>query len=140
MTLLDIAFVVWQADLGQPYSWGGDNPLVGFDCSGFVIEGLKAAGLFPRVGDTTAEGLRKMYSHVDSPDRGSLLFWGVNGKATHVEVVFEKVGDALFTIGASGGGSATTDRASAIKADAYVKIRPARAGWFDAVSPFAEHK
>jgi len=36
------------------YLWGGDDPLAGFDCSGFVIEILKSVGIL--------EEWRRLYS------------------------------------------------------------------------------
>ena len=31
--------------IGRPYSWGGDDPMSGFDCSGLIHETLQAVGL-----------------------------------------------------------------------------------------------
>jgi len=45
--------------LGTPYVWGGDDPS-GFDCSGFVIECLKSAGILNEREDYTAESLRAL--------------------------------------------------------------------------------
>ena len=68
------------AYLGTPYVWGGDDPS-GFDCSGFVIECLKSAGLLNESDDFTADGLLKRFKDrvVDKPCEGALLFY-LNGK------------------------------------------------------------
>lgn len=130
--------------IGLPYVWGGDNPLSGFDCSGLVVEGLKAVGVLPRLGDWTAGGLLNGVFHdlprATSPAElrpGMLVFWRRDdGYVRHVEMVFAAAEGAVITIGASGGGSKTITIGDAIKADAYVKLRPVNAGWFAAVDPF----
>lgn len=134
----EIAFEVWLKELGKPYKWGGDNPLTGFDCSGLVLEGLKAAGVFPRVGDMTAEGLAQKYKRIANPDLrpGCLLFWIRGAKIGHVEIVYTILEGEVFTIGASGGGSTTVSPEAAVLADAYVKVRPAIKPWVAAVNPF----
>ena len=112
------------AYLGTPYVWGGDDPS-GFDCSGFVIECLKSAGLLGEADDFTADGLLKRfdYSPVDKPHEGALLFYlNRHGRAVHVTICL----DEYFQIGASGGGENTTDETTAWKDNAYVKIRPIR--------------
>ncbi len=48
------------AHLLTAYRWGGDDPIDGFDCSGFVIEALTAFDIWPG-GDTTAQGLHDYY-------------------------------------------------------------------------------
>lgn len=112
----DIAFHF----LGKPYIWGGDDPMAGFDCSGFMIELLQSVGALPRKFDTTAAGLYQMLPHVSGPGLGHLVFWG--NPIIHVEFC---LGDKL-AIGASGGGSGTITVGDAIRQNAYIKIRPFR--------------
>ena len=135
------ALFVWESFLNIPYRWGGDDPLDGVDCSGLVLEGLKAVGIVPRELDTTADGLLnvtfKSATRVTDPHQlrpGMLVFWGV--PIRHVEIVWQVFPDRVLTIGASGGGSATVDRAAAVQQNAYVKIRRVTPGWLAAVDPF----
>lgn len=140
-TLRAAALFVWESFLNVPYRWGGDDPLEGVDCSGLVLEGLKAVGLVPRELDTTADGLLTDTFRIAFKETvlsnlrpGMLVFWG--SPARHVEIVWAVFPDRVLTIGASGGGSATVDRAAAIKHNAYVKIRRITPGWLCAVDPF----
>lgn len=110
--------------LGTPYVWGGDDPS-GFDCSGFVLECLKSAGLAADRADLTADQLMRTLksSVIEEPCEGALLFTlDSAGKATHVVLCL----DPWFQIGASGGTIITTDKAVAWRDNAYVKIRPIR--------------
>ena len=118
--------------LYTPYLWGGNDPLAGFDCSGFVIELLKSVGRLPKEGDWPAAVLATKWPSADTLQPGCLLFWG--SPIIHVEMVY--CVNPLLTIGASGGGSKTTDLAAAIAQDSYIKVRPARTGWVKQVDPF----
>ena len=119
--------------IGLPYVWGGDDPIKGFDCSGFVIELFKSVGILPRKGDWTAETLfvRFKDKKVNYAKEGCLVFFAKNNKINHVEYVY-KYG---FTIGASGGGSATLTEQDAINHNAYIKMRPKRKGYYAIVNP-----
>jgi cell wall-associated NlpC family hydrolase len=120
---------------GKPYIWGGDDPVAGFDCSGLVIEILKSVGILKRDGDWTAAGLMAVFPIVPAPHEGCLVFWENGaGKIVHVEYCL----DGTHSIGASGGASATTSAADAIKQNAYVKVRPmkSRAGIAGYCDPF----
>lgn len=134
MTARKIADRVAWTYVGTPYLWGGDDPLEGFDCSGLVIEVLKSAGILPRVGDWTAQGLYERFADQATavPVAGCLAFWRRDGRMTHVEYCISW----SHTIGASGGGSRTTDLAAAVRSGAYVKVRPIRDGAIF-VDPFA---
>lgn len=139
-----LALQVWGEQLNGPYIWGGDDPVVGFDCSGLALEGLKAAGIVPRDLDTTAHNLlnvifktRIRLTQASQMRPGCLIFWENGaGRIRHVEIVMLVLQGTIFTIGASGGGSKTPDAKAAAAQNAYVKIRPAAPGWACAIDPF----
>ncbi len=120
------AFVEYMSRwIGDWYKWGGDDPS-GWDCSGHVIEGLKAFGKFPRKKDNTANGLLHRYSkcEVGSPRKGCLIFWvDSGGRAYHVEVASGTWDNKWFSIGAKGGGSSTLTVSDAIRQNAFIKQR-----------------
>ena len=124
--LREIALKVAWSHINTPYIWGGDDP-DGMDCSGFVIEVMKSIGKLPRYGDWTAHNLFLRFLRVGCPvtvqqTAGNLVFFQhkTEDRMVHVEIV---LGDGL-SIGASGGGSRTTDRATAMESGAYIKVRP----------------
>lgn len=115
--------------LGRPYIWSGDGSGKcggGFDCSGLVLEGLWALGLYDGK-DTTAQGLHDSlvkkgwtYKIENRLFQESILFFGDNDKKiTHVAVA---VGDGLM-IEAGGGGSKCKTPATST---GMVRVRPIR--------------
>jgi len=121
----DIATKIAWSYLGKPYLWGGDDPIAGFDCSGFIIEILKSVGMLPKDGDWTAHGLYELFKakEYDYPAEGHLALWGrTKEHITHVEYCL----NYDLSIGASGGGSKTLTERDAIKQNAYIKIRPVK--------------
>ena len=138
MTKRETALMIAWSYLGTPYIWGGDDPVKGFDCSGFVIECLKSVGLLPRSGDWTAQGLKDYFKEdvMALPGAGRLVFWQnkSKNKIIHVEMCI----DEELSIGASGGGSRTNTVQDAIDQNAYIKIRPfnTRANLWGFVDPF----
>lgn len=123
--------------IGKAYRWGGDSPLVGFDCSGLMVEMLKATGRLPRDGDWTAADLANRFPVTAVLKPGVLVFWNRGSSIGHVEMVYAVHADTVLTLGASGGGSKTTSDEAAIRDDASVKVRPVVPGWVRAVDPFA---
>lgn len=90
--------------IGTPYVWGGESASEGgMDCSGFVYNALKDAGY--NVGRTTAQGYRGYGSTVSKSNMqpGDLIFFGNNGKATHIGIY---IGNGQM-IHSSGGSSNT---------------------------------
>jgi cell wall-associated NlpC family hydrolase len=124
---------------GLPYIWGGNNPLEGFDCSGFAQEILASMGLDPR-GDQTAQGLYDHFSDeeegqlCDEPEAGCLAFYGKPERITHVAFCLNE----YQMIEAGGGGPACVDAKSAAANNAYVRIRPilARKDLIACIYPF----
>lgn len=120
--------------IGKWYKWGGDDPS-GFDCSGLVIEILKATGVLDRSVDMTAQGLYNTFKPfpTKNPRAGCLVFWqNMAGKVIHVEMMVS----TELALGASGGGSRTRTVEDAIKQNAFIKVRPAATregivGFFD---------
>jgi len=143
-TLREAALQIWWAQIGKPYIWGGDDPILGFDCSGLVQEGIKGVGIIPRAIDFNADGLlhiafkTRPRLQINQLKPGALLFWIRGGIIGHVEIVWAVIGVKILTIGAAGGGSVTTSAEAAAKQNAYVKIMPAVPGWAAAVDPFVD--
>ena len=109
-----------------PYSWGGDDPLAGFDCSGLIVEVFKAIGRFGEREDYSADGLYHLFKAGEleegkEPYEGCLIFWfnPLTERATHVAMMI----DDYFLIHASGGGLATKTIADAIRSNAFIKMR-----------------
>jgi len=111
--------------VGCPYIWGGANPWVGFDCSGFIVWIYQAFGLLPS-GDWTAE---QLYRRASLPIRkdgspvlpGDLAAYGQpGGPITHVMLA---LGDDLV-VGASGGDHTMTTVEEARRRGAQVKVKP----------------
>lgn len=122
--------IAWRY-LGKPYRWGGDDPMAGFDCSGFIVEILQSVGLIARRKDFTAHGLWEFFSaqgcQIEGPADpydGCLVFYSQfpATPAIHVEMCL----NGKLSIGASGGGSSTKSLQDAIDRNAYIKIRPFR--------------
>ena len=70
--------IAW-AYLGRPYRWGGDDPMAGFDCSGFIVEILQSVGLIERREDFTAQGLWELFTArgcgLEDPDHRTRGAW-----------------------------------------------------------------
>jgi cell wall-associated NlpC family hydrolase len=116
-----------QKFLGIPYIWGGSNPHIGFDCSGYVIWILQVFDLLPS-GDWTAQGLMNVFGAVIKERNlrpGDLVFYGKNSKhVTHVMMFLGFIEGAPMVIGASGGDSSTTSKDKALLRNAMVKVKP----------------
>lgn len=90
--------------IGRPYIWAGDGTGPkhnGFDCSGLVLEGLWALGLY-KGSDVSAQGLYDYLTKtavwkegsVDNARENDILFFGKStSKITHVAVA---MGDGLM--------------------------------------------
>jgi len=124
--------------IGLPYIWGGNDPILGFDCSGLMVEVLQAIGLIPHRSDFSAAELYNKFKNgaLATGYAGCLVFWMSNTHISHVEMMI----DDLHTVGASGGGSATLTIQDAIRADAFVKMRPLgyRGDTYLIVDPFLD--
>lgn len=113
--------------LGKPYRWGGDDPILGFDCSGLIQEILASVGEDPP-GDQTADSLYRYFKtrgnirDVVSAYPGDLAFYGTPKKITHVSFCL----DHGRCIEAAGGNESTKTTADASRQNAYVRIRPIR--------------
>ena len=135
----DLAVRYAWSMLGLPYHYGGDDPMRGFDCSGLVVEVLQGVGLLLHGTDMNANGFWMRYKNksVAKGYEGCLVLWfNTAGLATHIEMMI----DDYHTIGASGGGSATTSTDAAADQNAFIKIRPVgyRGGGYKIVDPFKE--
>lgn len=122
MNPLQVMLECALACLNVPYRWGGDNPVQGMDCSGFVQWVLKSVGLDPK-GDQTAQGLCDHFDRTGShtaPTLGALVFFGESmTKVTHVALCLNE----WQMIEAGGGNSLTKTKSDAEALGACVRVR-----------------
>jgi cell wall-associated NlpC family hydrolase len=138
----EAALAIMMAQLNDPYSWQGNSRLQdgGVDCSGALIFTFRELQMIGPKDDFASYELAEKYPEVDSLREGVLLFWMRGSRIGHVEMVLGYMEGEWWTIGASGGGSATDTIEEAQAADARVKMRPVVRGWVKAVDPFAPGK
>lgn len=115
--------------IGEPYHYGGDNPMDDFDCSGLVSEACRALGIIGRQERFSAQGLFDVFTarNWQAPDNkpGNILFFGKsNSQIAHVAICAEVMG---FMYEAGGGTSQTDTVGEAALNDAFVRLRPMRA-------------
>jgi len=137
--LIEVAIDYAMQFVGIPYIWGGNNPVEGFDCSGFVQEVLASMGLDPK-GDQTAQALFNHFLEhgqlLESPEAGSLVFYGKDAsKISHVSFCINE----WQIIEAGGGGRNCRTSQDAAAAGAYVRVRSidARADIVSCIYPFS---
>lgn len=109
--------------LGIPYRWAGDDPMAGVDCSGLVLELLKADGVVQGPIDMTAQHLFNLLERGKTAALryGTLLFFGKSDQQiTHVALAMT----GRHMLEAGGGGSSTVNLEAAIRQNAFVRIRP----------------
>lgn len=112
--------------VGLPYRWGGENPMIGFDCSGLVQEILRSVGMDPP-GDQTAQALFEHFVKISVKNEyseGAIAFYGSSlTKIIHVAFMV----DSFRIIEAGGGGSTTLTKEDASLRNAFVRVRPVKA-------------
>lgn len=111
--------------VGLQYKWGGDDSILGYDCSGFVQELLMAVGMDPP-GDQTSQALYNFF-HVNGATEawqfGALAFYGRGlDRITHVGFLINN----QILIEAAGGDSRTRTEQDAARDNAQIRIRPVK--------------
>lgn len=112
------------AQLNLPYIWGGENPLLGFDCSGLVQYCLRGVGMDPPL-DQTAQALYRHFHDrghpIQEPQEGAFAFYG--GSLNHITHVAYALNKRII-IEAGGGDATTKTIKDAQKRGACVRLRP----------------
>lgn len=127
-----------MAFLGTPYRYGGNNPLVGMDCSGFVCEVLKSTGFVKGFEDFSAKELcnallsRGHKSSLPIVSSGCILFFGKTKEMIdHVSIAVSETA----MVEAGGGDRGTISREAAEASGACVRIRPVRKDLVECILP-----
>lgn len=139
MPIIDYLIIYAFSFSGVHYKYGGNNPLDGLDCSGYVSELLKASGVIGYNMDASAKDIYNILSvsslgtKLAKPQAGAISFYGTKDHITHVGFcVNEKM-----MLSAAGGSETTLTKDDARLASAYVKLRPIkyRKDFFVAIMP-----
>lgn len=133
MDFLGVLSVFLASALGIPYHYGGNNPIDGYDCSGFVMEFMHMFDVGPK-GDASAQMIYDYYrKHLDEtvsgigydftkpPPLGTLVFFGKDSK--HISHIGLMINQAQMAEAGGGTRDTLTEREAANN-NAYIKIRP----------------
>ena len=130
---IDLALKVAWSMHGLPYRWGGDDPISGTDCSGFVSEILRSVGAIgPKARETTHSLWQNFqdrvvnHSHIEP---GDILLFSSNDGVSGINHTGIAIGNGAM-IEAGGGDSSTTSDDQASKQNAFVRVRPIRKNLF----------
>lgn len=112
--------------IGRSYAWGGDDPLSGFDCSGYVSEGMRSVGMIGNKERLTAQQLYNRFEHNGTHgvfSKGALAFYGKDlTRITHVAIMRSD----LLILEAGGGDSSTITEGVASQKNAFIRMRPVK--------------
>lgn len=123
--------------LGTPYIYGGNTPHRGLDCSGLIMEVLKAFCVVHSRDDMTAQQiyqrlLRDNKNTAPQIEVGQILFFGRStSEITHTGIAIS----TKRMIEAGGGGANVVSAEMADKFGAFVRIRQIRADLQAAILP-----
>lgn len=108
--------------IGIKYFYGGNNPVSGFDCSGFVCEGLKSVGEISHSSDYSAQNIYEITIRAKRQNaKGALCFFGKSApQISHIAVMLND----NQILEAGGGDSTTVTTGEAAFKNAFVRIRP----------------
>lgn len=110
--------------LNAPYRWGANGPFR-FDCSGLVLKVLHDCGL--TLPDMTSHDLYKyaLRNGKESTEltTDSLLFFGRNGKITHVSISMGEVDGVACMIEAAGAGEDSLEMSERELAERDARVR-----------------
>lgn len=74
-----------ESQIGVPYEWGGEQPGVGFDCSGLTQWSWRQVGVsIPRTAEEQMQAVTPV--PLSQMEPGDLVFWGSGGSASHVGI------------------------------------------------------
>ena len=137
--MIELMLLYAQSMLGTPYIYGGNSPLRGLDCSGFVVECLRSVGIVDKK-DYSAmmlyNELKEREGYRSVLKRGSVLFFGSSrNKISHVAIAI----DSNIMIESGGGDRNTLKFFDAVNKNAMVRFRPIRKDLVACIYPVADN-
>lgn len=121
--------VAWKW-YGKPYKWGGDDPIGGGDCSGYMSEILRSVGAIGSNERVTTHTIWQRWGIQDNRaisgtdiEAGDILLYSKNGTVSGINHVVIAV-SPNFILEAGGGGPGTDTIAEAAAQNAFVRMRP----------------
>ena len=122
-----------------PNIWGGDDPNIGLDCSGFIGYVLRRLGVLPPDYDNTAQGYYTKFkgNTVEEPYAGCVAFYGAHPtRITHCMLIVSP----RVCIGAVRGNKWTDTPEKAAARNARIDVRAIgyRKDLITIIDPFKE--